>query len=181
MWGPKKTLWLGVGWSVLPSRDVKTPTSTSHGVWHDGSVENWSTEAWSPMRWDDHTLLVHKYDLAWFGTWDVVGCTWTLVPVEIFTYVQNKFFFSTNGRIFVFYDCLRSGLLGRIEVMSRKFSNLGIRSEYVLFAFNLRSFCIQLHSGVNQTWYIHTPYQVARDENIRILRFFPCRDVNFSI
>ena len=77
--------------------------------------------------------------------------TWTLDPVEIFTYVQNKFFFSTNGRIFVFYDCLRSGLLGRIEVISRKFSNLGIRSEYVLFAFNLRSFCIQLHSGVNQT------------------------------
>ena len=77
--------------------------------------------------------------------------TWTLDPVEIFTYVQNKFFFSTNGRIFVFYDCLRSGLLGRIEVISRKFSNLGIRSEYVLFAFNLRSFCILLHSGVNQT------------------------------
>ena len=77
--------------------------------------------------------------------------TWTLDPVEIFTYVQNKFFFSTNGIIFVFYDCLRSGLLGRIEVISRKFSNLGIRSEYVLFAFNLRSFCIQLHSGVNQT------------------------------
>ena len=69
--------------------------------------------------------------------------TWTLDPVEIFNYVQNKFFFSTNGRIFVFYDCLRSGLLGRIEVISRKFSNLGIRSEYVLFAFNLRSFCIQ--------------------------------------
>ena len=82
--------------------------------------------------------------------------TWTLDPVEIFTYVQNKFFFSTNGWIFVFYDCLRSGLLGRIEVISRKFSNLGIRSEYVLFAFNLRSFCILLHSGVNQTWYIHT-------------------------
>ena len=83
--------------------------------------------------------------------------TWTLDPVEIFNYVQNKFFFSTNGRIFVFYDCLRSGLLGRIEVISRKFSNLGIRSEYVLFAFNLRSFCILLHSGVNQTYiYIYT-------------------------
>jgi len=77
--------------------------------------------------------------------------TWNLDWVTIFTYNSNKFLSSQTGRIFVFYDFIRSGLLGRIEVISRKFPNLGIRSGYVLFAFNLRSFGIQLHSGVNQT------------------------------
>ena len=39
---------------------------------------------------------------------------------------------------------------GYFKVISRHFPNLRIRSGYVLFAFNLRSFCVQLHSGVKE-------------------------------
>ena len=92
-----------------------------------------------------------RKDIPRHSMYGIYTYTWNLDCVTICTYNSNKFLSSQTGRIFVFYDFIRSGLLGRIEVISRKFPNLGIRSGYVLFAFNLRSFGIQLHSGVNQT------------------------------
>ena len=67
-----------------------------------------------------------------------------------------------------FYDFIRSGLLGRIEVISRKFPNLGIRSGYVLFAFFWHSVAFR---GKSNMIYAHTiPHgHMAMDENIRIV------------
>ena len=85
---------------------------------------------------------------------------WTYIYVENFTNNQNKFLFSQNGRIFVFYDSIRSGLPGKIEIISREFPNLGIRSGYVQFALFLHSGAFR---GRSNMIYAHTiPHGTGR-------------------
>ncbi len=109
-------------------------------------------------HYSDHACeYLYIYQISW--GWRIEG-EYIYIYLEMrlswnFWVFQKKWLFGENPGIFGSYEFIRSGFHGRIEVISRNFPNLGIRSGYVLFAFNLRSFCIQLHSGVKQIWYTH--------------------------
>ena len=65
-----------------------------------------SLNSWNPFgKW---LTLTKHYNFTRRSKKTHVMHTWNLDYVEIFTYNSNKFLFSQNGRIFVFYDFIRS-------------------------------------------------------------------------